>query len=286
MTDSIQHGLQELRKKPHWSFSRINALANYCSLAWAFRYVYREEPVFTPANLVFGSVFHSVLSFCTSRRVGQRECTEYAELFDVLLRDRVRAAEPPVKFSRGEDVAGLVASGQEMIRAYIDTVDPEEKIMSIGLPFSVPLIDASGRMLDKPLIGEFDLTVKRDGVYTVVDWKTSARRWPKDRARTDLQPTCYLWAHFRGAGDSSARFRFDVVTKTKTPVCEQHVTERGPDDFVRLAERVKVLERTVENECFQPADGSWECRNCPYISACRSWHREKSRRTFTFADAA
>ncbi|MFO7866870.1 MAG: PD-(D/E)XK nuclease family protein, partial [Candidatus Aminicenantes bacterium] len=66
-------------------------------------------------------------------------------------------------------------------------------------------------MLDKPLIGEFDLTVERDGVYTVVDWKTSARRWPKDRARTDLQPTCYLWAHFRGAGDSSARFRFDVV---------------------------------------------------------------------------
>ena len=61
--------LAELRKRPHWSFSRINALVNYCSLAWAFRYIYRVGPRFTPVSLVFGSAFHSALAFHASRRL-------------------------------------------------------------------------------------------------------------------------------------------------------------------------------------------------------------------------
>ncbi|MBT7162336.1 MAG: hypothetical protein HN904_06120 [Victivallales bacterium] len=61
--------LASLRRHPHWSFSRINALVNYCSLAWAFRYVHRLQPESTPVSLVFGSAFHSALAFHASRRL-------------------------------------------------------------------------------------------------------------------------------------------------------------------------------------------------------------------------
>ncbi|MDX9980311.1 MAG: hypothetical protein RBU25_09835 [Lentisphaeria bacterium] len=49
------------------------------------------------------------------------------------------------------------------------------------------------------------------------------------------------------------------------------------DDFVRLGELVRVLERVVANECFHPQEGGWECGNCPYVTACQSWHRERGR---------
>jgi len=141
----------------------------------------------------------------------------------------------------------------------------------------VPLIDASGERLSKPLIGEFDLTVVSEGVHTIVDWKTSARRWPPGKVRTDLQPTCYLWADYHRTGNANARFRFDVVTKAKTPACDQYPTRREPDEFVRLAELVRVLERRIEAEAFHPVDSSWECKGCPYGLDCQSWHRARAR---------
>ena len=173
-----------------------------------------------------------------------------------------------------------------MLRTYLQAQKLDERVLSVSVPFSVPLIDASGEMLEKPLIGEFDLTMEVGGVYTIVDWKTSAKRWPATKPRTDLQPTCYLWAHHHATGDLNAQFRFDVVTKTKTPVCEKLYTRRSTDDFKRLGELVRVLENIVANECFYPADSSWECSNCPYSLACQSWHRERARPHVHFELAA
>ena len=271
--------LAELRKRPHWSFSRINALVNYCSLAWAFRYVHRLEPRFTPVSLVFGSAFHSALAFHATRRMHGQEVTvaECQEVFAGLLTENCRREGPPVRLNDNETIDTIVTQGQQMLAAYLASLDPEEQIDAVGMPFCVPLLDASGRLLDKPLIGEFDLVVRGpDHIRTIVDWKTSARRWPKGKADSDLQATCYLWAEQQSRRPDS-RFRFDVVTKTKSPVCERHSAIRDDEDFVRLGELVRVLERIVANECFHPQEGGWECANCPYANACKGWHRERAR---------
>jgi putative RecB family exonuclease len=263
--------LAELRKRPHWSFSRINGLVNFCSLAWAFRYVYRREPEFRPASLVFGSAFHGALAFHANRRLQGKKCT--AACHDVLadlLTTNCQADGPPVRFGNGEDLDSLIQQGQSMLDASLASLDPEEEIEAVGVPFSVPLIDASGIPLDKPLIGEYDLVVRKNGISTIVDWKTSARRWPKGKAETDLQPTCYLWAE-QHQGRPGTQFRFDVVTKTKQPTCEQHHATRSPADFAQLGETARVLERIVANDCFLPRQGSWECANCPYAGACKGW---------------
>jgi len=110
----------------------------------------------------------------------------------------------------------------------------------------------------------------------VVDWKTSARRWPEGKAATDLQPTCYLWAEHQ-LGHEGTRFRFEVVTKTKVPACERHPAAREGDDFTRLGELARVLEIVVANKCFHPRDGGWECANCPYATACKEWHGRRTK---------
>jgi Holliday junction resolvase-like predicted endonuclease len=271
--------LASLRRQPHWSFSRINALVNYCSLAWAFRYVHRLKPRFTPVSLVFGSAFHSALAFHATRRLHGQEVTvaDCQEVFADLLTENCRRDGPPVRFGEGETTDILVAQGQQMLAAYLASLDPEEKIEAVGMPFSVPLIDANGIPLDKPLIGECDLIVGKGGIRTVIDWKTSARRWPQGKADTDLQATCYLWAE-KQSRHTASQFRFDVVTKAKKPTCEQHHATRSPEDFTQLGELVRVLERIVANDCFLPRTGSWECTNCPYASACRDWHRHRARK--------
>jgi Holliday junction resolvase-like predicted endonuclease len=271
--------LAALRRQPHWSFSRINALVNYCSLAWAFRYVHRREPEFRPVSLVFGSAFHSALAFHAARRLHGQKVTvaDSQEVFAELLTENCRRDDPPVRFGDNEAADTLVAQGQRMLATYLASLDPQERTEAVGVPFAVPLLDASGRLLDKPLIGEFDLVVRgADGIRTVVDWKTSARRWSAGKADTDLQATCYLWAE-QQLRHTGTQFRFDVVTKTKAPVCERHPATRSSEDFVRLGELVRVLERIVANECFVPQEGGWECANCRYATSCKTWHRERAR---------
>jgi hypothetical protein len=220
--------------------------------------VYKREPEFRPASLVFGSAFHGALAFHANRRL-QRKDGAVADCHDVfaeLLTTSCQTDGPPVRFGEGEDLDSLIRQGQAMLDAYISSLDPEEQIEAVGVPFSVPLIDANGIPLDKPLIGEFDLVVRGSGgIRTVVDWKTRARCWPKGKADTDLQATCYLCAE-RQLGHDGTQFRFEVVTKTKSPVCERHPATRNTEDFVRLGELVRVLERVVASECFHPHDGS------------------------------
>jgi len=270
--------LASLRRQPHWSFSRINGLVNYCSLAWAFRYVHRLKPRFTPVSLVFGSAFHSALAFHATRRLHGQEATvpDCQEVFADLLTENCRREGAPVRFGEGETIGTLITQGQRMLATYLTSLDPEEEVEAVSMPFSVPLMDALGRLLDKPLIGEFDLVVRKGGIRTIVDWKTSARRWPKGKAESDLQATCYLWAdqQLRYTG---THFRFDIVTKTKVPVCECHPATRDDEDFVRLGQLVRVLERVVANECFHPQEGGWQCANCPYATACKVWHRERAK---------
>jgi Holliday junction resolvase-like predicted endonuclease len=268
--------LAQLRRQPHWSFSRINGLVNYCSLAWSFRYVYRREPEFRPASLVFGSAFHGALAFHANRRPRGKDCAaaDCHDVFADLLTNNCQADGPPVRFGEGETIDTTVTQGQRMLATYLASLDPEEEIEAVGVPFAVPLIDANGTPLNKPLIGEYDLVVRKDGVRTIVDWKTSARRWSKDKADTDLQATCYLWAE-QHQGRPDTRFRFDVVTKTKEPACEQHHATRGSEDYAQLGELVRVLERIVANDCFLPRQGGWECANCPYGDACKEWHERR-----------
>jgi len=275
---SAPSALAGLRAGPHWSYSQINGLVEFCSLAWAFRYAYRLEPEFTPGSLVFGTAFHGALSYHAVRRMQGTGCTaaECGDLFAELLAGNCRAESRPVRFGEDDTVDALAEQGRKMLQVHLGSLDPEEEIVGVGVPFSVALLDASGAALAKPLIGEFDLVVRKGGIRTVVDWKTSARRWPEGKAATDLQPTCYLWAE-RQLGHDGTQFRFEVVTKTKSPVCERHPASRDSEDFVRLGELVRVLERVVANECFHPRDGGWECANCSYATACKGWHRERGR---------
>ena len=270
---------QYRRDREHWSYSSLNQLLNICSLQWAFQRLYKLAPAFRPASMSFGSAFHRTLEWIAlSRKDGAiPKARDAQELFTDLWA-RQLSEDGEVKFAEGETPETCAAQGRSLAACFLTAQDDGERVLQVNQPFCVPLIGADGNAMDKPLLGEMDCLVEKDGQTVIVDWKTAGRRWPKDKAARDLQPTAYLYAAQASEPEQAVKaFRFDVLVKNKTPVLEHHVTERSADQFRRLVALIQVAEKLAAQELFIPAEQGFYCAGCGYQSACKAWHRSQAR---------
>jgi PD-(D/E)XK nuclease superfamily protein len=263
--------LRKLRKKPHWSFSSINSFVNICSLQWAFKYVYKEEPESTPIPLLFGTAFHKTAEWIATGRMKNIavKAEDAQAVFSEAWNWECRAAD---NLSLPQEEWSLLNStGRKMIEC-LNREWTEKNILNVSKVFAVMLPGAS-----KPFIGEIDLIVKDDSEDVVlVDWKTAAKRWPEGKAEGDLQATVFSFAWKQLTG-IIPKFRYDVVTKTKEPAYVQYPTIRTDDDFLRLSHLVGIVEKAVKAEAFFPNEQGFYCNGCQYASACKAWHRKQAR---------
>ena len=271
--------LNEYRNREHWSASSMNQLLSVCSLAWRFSHIDKLPRPFTPVALVFGSAFHRVMEFVAMHRLEGRLPTpvETSDLFhDLWAREQNEG--PPME--KTEDAPEKLAEqGAGLVAAYLQQVDPRERVVGINETFAVPV----GKS-ERPLIGEIDCVVEgMDGQTVLVDWKTSARRWPKGQADRSLQATAYLFAYSQLKPGCTDRFRYDIAIKNKTPVIELNSTSRTPDDFLRLERLVEKADQIVQNELYYPCDQSFACAGCQYAEPCKAWHRQAARTTVNLA---
>jgi putative RecB family exonuclease len=270
--------------REHWSFSSLNQLLNICSLQWAFQRLYKLTPAFKPVSLSFGSAFHRTLEWIAhSRKDGVTPKARAAsELFDDLWQRQLKE-DGEVRFDEEEDADTLSTQGRNMIACAMAHADPDERMLEVNRSFCVPLVGAAGEVLEKPLVGEMDCLVEQQGTVTIVDWKSSARRWPAGKAAKDLQPTAYLHAAALLMPEQRIQaFRFDVITKTKAPAFEQHTTTRTPEQFQRLVALAQIAEQLVQNESFYPAEQGYYCGGCGFQGACKAW-QSTSRRSVSLA---
>jgi putative RecB family exonuclease len=166
---------------------------------------------------------------------------------------------------------GIEEQGRKLVRLAYDNVDPDEEVISVSEVFAVP-VRYGGRFLSKPLVGEFDLVIRgrKDGAPVVVDWKTSATRWAKNRADKSLQATVYSYSYRLKHGINPG-VRYDVAVKNVRPVFEQHSTMRGSGDWNLLSKLVAKADAIVEHSLFMPNLDSFACSSCPYAGACAEW---------------
>ena len=265
--------LSTYRDRPHWSYSSLNQLLNLCSLQWFFEKVERLQRPFTPVGIAMGSVFHRVMEFIALHRMEQKLPAEketrdlYMTLWERELKD-----SPPLEKDEEQTPEQMGVQGADLVAAYLKQVEPEERVVSMNETFAVPVGDS-----ERPLIGEIDCVVESHGARFLIDWKTSARRWPKDQADRSLQPTCYLYAHRQLHPSEAPWFRFDVVVKNKSPVVERNITVRAADDFRRFECLVSKAEQVLRHELFYPSDQSFACSGCQYREPCKAWHRKQER---------
>ncbi len=260
--------LQELRKRPHWSFSSLNSLLNICSLQWYFQKIAKLVPTHTSVNLVAGSVYHRTLDqVFMARKLAVPFSLEEAQ--EMITQDwRRSSAEENILYGK-LDADGVEKQGRGLIKVAYETIDDTEKVIEVGEVFCVPIVH-QGKFLSKPLVGEFDLVVEKEGKPLVIDWKTAATRWAKTKAEKSLQATAYSMAYQQKYGINPA-VRFDVAVKNKTPVFESHLTTRTPASWELLGALAAKAESIVKNELFYPSLESFACNGCAFQSACKEW---------------
>ncbi len=259
--------LNVYKERPHWSFSSLNTLLNICSLQWKFKYIDKLEPEAMSVCLPFGVAFHEGMSaYLRSIKNGAPNIEEAVKSFHDDFTNRVDN-NPLIDISN-EARDELLIKGENMIRAASENYPKDMVVLDVAHAFSVDIPNST-----KKLIGEFDLIIRdTQNKLVVVDWKTSASRWASDKADKDFQATLYSYAMQEIVG-SIPLFRYDVVTKTKTPTFTPFLTERSPDDFKRAFRMIETAERIVEHKLFYPNEGCFACSGCPYGTACRKWHK-------------
>ena len=261
--------IDELRKEPHWSFSALNTYLNVCQLQFFYRYVEPAEVERTSVCFPFGRAFHAALTAqaweCVMGNSLTRE--EIVGIFAEQFKVETEAA-PNLLYKPGENFDSMLELATKMLDVALASWSDFYTVKGVAQTFK---IEVPG--LNKPLIGEFDCVVQDGRDACIVDWKTSASRWPSGKANRDLQATVFSYAYNEMHGEIPL-FRFDVTTKTKSPVCESHYTTREFCEFQRFEVLVVKVQEAVNKGVFLPSETSFACAECAYKDRCRTWHQK------------
>ncbi len=262
----MERNIETLRKDPHWSYSALNTYLNVCQLQYYYRYIENAEVEQTSACLPFGTAFHTSLSQQAevAKNGSNLSVDNLVDIFDDYFTASLRATEN-VKFKDGETPDSMTEQARRMFKVVLDSWSDFYTVRSIAESFSIHV-----PFLDKPLIGEFDLVVEDGKDPCIVDWKTSATRWAAGKADRDLQASVFTYAYQQIHGVNPI-FRFDVVTKTKTPSLEAHYTCRNEADFQRLEILTGKAQDAIHKGVFLPSETSFACTDCPYKRKCKTW---------------
>lgn len=267
-----QQTIAELRLRSHYSHSAF-ALFMSCSLAFYFRYVAKLPSEHSSKTLLFGVAYHKTLDRLASIQMDDRTFTiaDAKEIFKGEWAASVASAIN-IAFDSTDEPGLLLKQGQAMLEAYLPSWKGM-KIFGHAQAFILSIADASGSKVSLPIIGEYDMTIELDGHPTIVDFKTSSKKWAEDKLSHDHQATLYCYAYSRLNG-TIPRFRFDVVTKTKTPGVHLLETTRTGDNFQRLAKLYAAIDRAIQSKVFLPNENCMMCSNCEYAAACKGWHQD------------
>lgn len=161
-----------------------------CSLKYRFQYIDRLPRLTRAAPLALGSSVHAAVEWLHKERKAARQPT-LDQLLRVFEADWHAQLLGPETLSTDEEPDRLAFKGKELLALYFQT--PVKPIAEAELPFQVPLINpATGDILPIPLRGVIDL-IEADG--TVVEIKTSQRRWNVESIPDNLQLTTYSYAY-------------------------------------------------------------------------------------------
>ena len=287
MKEEPKPTLAQLKEQPHYSYSALNTYINTCQLLYYYRYIEKVEAERTPVALPFGSAFHSVLSeqaqaAKTGKLLTADEMTDaFAAYFQANCKDAAN-----IVFKRDENIEDQIATAKRMFEVVNKEWLDYWNIQSVAEPFR---LDMPG--LSKPVIGELDMVISEQtpfddenakGFDTIVDFKTAARMWSDDRPAKDLQATVFSYA-FEKTHGRRPLFRFDVVTKAKTPTVKHLHTSRNEDHYQRLEKMFLMADKGIQAGVFMPNESSFACSDCPFADRCSGWHCKENTTVSTAA---
>ena len=270
-------------KEPHHSYTSLNTYLNVCQLQYYYRYVEKLPAERIAVALPFGTAMHQALSVqAQAARKGRLlPARELLDSFAAFFKANCEASDNLV-FKREETYDDQLDLAGRMIEAVAKEWVDYYNIKSVAEPFRVEIPGVS-----LPLVGELDMVVEEGTPFdeggdrprpVVVDFKTAARSWTDSQPHRALQATVYSYGYREKHGVTPS-FRYDVLTKAKTPKVQHLRTVRDADSFARLEKLVSVADRAIRTGIFLPNETSYGCADCPFAGACAGWHCDHARVT-------
>ena len=181
----------DLRQQPHVSFTQLDQYLR-CPLRYRFAYVDRLPADFVPAARAFGAGIHAAAAVFF-RGVGQGTrpgVDEVQGFFETFW--KLETEHQPVRYGERESREGLLDLGRRMLSVLCEKYEPAREVVSVEQPFSVPLIDPdTGEVLERDLVGTWDLLERDAEGFVVVDLKTSGRKYSDLQVEASLQLSIY-----------------------------------------------------------------------------------------------
>ncbi len=256
---------ERTQEKPHLSYSQVNTYLT-CPLKYRFNYVDRIEPPFVSAPLAFGSAIHETVgAFYQSCLEG--DSLSISQVEDVYRQVwKTQASEREIRFFNGDSEESLTAKAKRMLEVFHEAFDPATQIIGIEEPFEVAL----GKRTP-PIVGWIDaVEISDDGTVTIVDLKTSSKRYSDQHVQSNLQLTCYSLGAQTLGFKGPVKLRLDVLLKTKDSELIRYETTRTDVDRERFLRLVKSVWRGINKEIFFPK-ADWQCGQCAFAGPCSQW---------------
>ncbi|AFM24874.1 RecB family exonuclease [Desulfomonile tiedjei] len=246
----------------HFSYSQLNTYLS-CPLKYRLQYVELIPPAFTSVALAFGSALHEAVgAYYQSRLEG--EALKPDQMHDVY-RATWQDAEN-IKYFNGDNEKTLLQKAKQLIDVFHENVSPDTLVLGVEEFFEFNIEGVP------PFQGYIDLIEQSpDGMITVADLKTAAKKLGDNNVHSNLQLTAYsLGAEALGFDPDSLTMRLDVLTKTKSPEMVRYETTRTHLERDRFVKLVKQVWSAIERHAFFPRD-DWHCAQCAWADHCREW---------------
>lgn len=267
-----------MSRRPHFSHSSLRQLQT-CALQFRLQRIDQLPPRHRSPALILGTCYHHAAA--EALRASQRGDDVTVDFVIEQFQDAWRAAtsvqDPPIRWTGKITADNQRELGLRLVEAWFEqamSMFARADILAVEEPFTVPIINSDGEVLETPLEGVIDAIIQLDDEVVVVDHKTSSNGSCGTLfVDLDMQATAYTYAAHH-LGFPEARFVFHMISKTKTPKFTVVEAERDPADWDRLYWVAGQAEKLMATGLYLPTAPGWQCEACEFAYACRHAHQQ------------
>lgn len=268
-----------VNEKPHMSPSQLETFCK-CPEAWRRRYI--EGEIIPPGIAALkGKGFHHGAENNMRQKVDSHvdlpvdDIVEMAvESFDAEVHGGYELTAEEESIGRKKVLAEAKDSLADFALAHAEWQAPDYQPILVEHPFRIVLPNAT-----HDLVGVIDLTDDQD---RITDFKTGTKAKTQEDADSSVQLTTYAAAFKSITGRDPRELRLDMIVQTDyTTDRSVQTSQRGPDDFDALAQRVSAVITAVNAGIFTPATPTaWWCcpKFCGYHATCKFVSKRSQRK--------
>lgn len=236
-----------------------------CSQQFYWNYIEKLEPDEGSDNIyaVLGRSFHKVMELHDRYKLDYSELKKYWRGIFLTFLTETRYLPPNIEYERH------LSRGYDLIKKAIKLKERWSSSNSIIANEKYIKLEYRNAVLDNVFLsGKIDLILKRDEIYTALDWKTASKA--KEDAEDDFQLFVYIYFIHKVYNTPFENIFGALVYPSVEDII---FTQRKESDCKTLFDKLETMLRRIKASDFnrEPKINKTEdkdCTFCPFIKRC------------------